>query len=118
MGLTIHYSLHARGGDAQARRLIQALHQAAQDLPFQHLGPLVDLYHPAPPVTPGGWTQARAKLRHTAFIELNQTVALPLACAPAQAALLLMQEFQELLMAVPGLALPHHLALQHTQGGK
>ena len=43
MGLTIHYSLHARGGDAPARRLIQALHQAAQDLPFQHLGPIVDL---------------------------------------------------------------------------
>ena len=43
MGLTIHYSLHARGGDAPARRLIQALHQAAQDLPFQHLSPIADL---------------------------------------------------------------------------
>ena len=43
MGLTIHYSLHARGGDAQARRLIQALHQAAQDLPFQQLGAITDL---------------------------------------------------------------------------
>ena len=28
-------------------------------------------------VTPGGWTQARAKLRHTAFIELNQQIVLP-----------------------------------------
>jgi hypothetical protein len=28
-------------------------------------------------VTAGGWTQARAKLRHTAFIELNQQVVLP-----------------------------------------
>lgn len=45
-------------------------------------------FHPVAPVTPGGWTQARAKLRHTAFIELNQKVALPLAYAPAQAALL------------------------------
>ena len=43
MGLTIHYSLHARGGDAQARRLIQALHQAALDLPFQQLGAITDL---------------------------------------------------------------------------
>jgi hypothetical protein len=28
-------------------------------------------------VTAGGWTQARAKLRHTAFIELNQQIVLP-----------------------------------------
>jgi len=28
-------------------------------------------------VTPGGWTQARAKLSHTALIELNQEVLLP-----------------------------------------
>src|SRR5688572_21887088 len=28
----------------------------------------------APTVTPSGWTQARAKFRHTAFIELNQEV--------------------------------------------
>ena len=28
-------------------------------------------------VTPGGWTQARAKLRHTAFIELNEQILLP-----------------------------------------
>src|SRR2546422_5154593 len=29
------------------------------------------------PVTTGAWTHARAKLRHTAFIELNQTTVLP-----------------------------------------
>ena len=29
------------------------------------------------PVTAGAWTHARAKLRHTAFIELNQTTVLP-----------------------------------------
>ena len=40
----------------------------------------------APAVTPGAWTQARAKFQHTAFIELNQDVLLPLAYAPAQAA--------------------------------
>ena len=40
----------------------------------------------APSVTGGGWTQARAKLRHTAFVELNQQVLLPRAYAPAQAA--------------------------------
>jgi hypothetical protein len=28
-------------------------------------------------VTPGGWTQARAKLKHTAFYELNQSCVLP-----------------------------------------
>ena len=38
MGLTIHYSLKARGSDAQARNLINALHQTAQDLPFKELG--------------------------------------------------------------------------------
>ncbi len=43
MGLTIHYSLQLRGGENRARQIILALHQAAQDLPFQHLGPLVDL---------------------------------------------------------------------------
>ena len=29
------------------------------------------------PVTAGAWTHARAKLRHTAFIEMNQTTVLP-----------------------------------------
>ena len=43
MGLTIHYSLKARGSDAQARNLINALHQTAQDLPFKELGQVVDL---------------------------------------------------------------------------
>jgi len=37
-------------------------------------------------VTPGAWTQARAKLSHTAFIELNQEVLLPCFYAPEQAA--------------------------------
>ena len=36
-------------------------------------------------VTGGGWTQARAKLSHTAFIELNQQVLLPGFYAPEQA---------------------------------
>ena len=36
--------------------------------------------------TPGGWTQARAKVSHTAFIELNQEVVLPGFYAPEQAA--------------------------------
>jgi hypothetical protein len=43
MGLTIHYSLKARGSDAHARKLITTLHQAAQDLPFKELGGVVDL---------------------------------------------------------------------------
>src|SRR5262245_2583537 len=35
-------------------------------------------------VTAGGWTQARAKLLHTAFIELNQSIVLPGFYAPEQ----------------------------------
>src|SRR2546427_243180 len=34
------------------------------------------------PVTTGAWTHARAKLRHTAFIELNQTTVLPSVYGP------------------------------------
>lgn len=36
-------------------------------------------------VTPGAVTQARAKLKHTAFIALNRETVLPLVYAPAQA---------------------------------
>ena len=43
MGLTIHYSLNARCSDARARELVRALHQHAQDLPFQELGPVVEM---------------------------------------------------------------------------
>ena len=38
----------------------------------------------ASPATPGGWTQARAKLSHTALIELNQEVVLAGFYAPEQ----------------------------------
>lgn len=40
----------------------------------------------APTVTPGAWTQARAKFQASAFVALNEQVLLPLAYAPAQAA--------------------------------
>jgi hypothetical protein len=43
MGLTIHYSLKAGGSDAQARKLVQTLHQSAHDLPFKQLGQVVEL---------------------------------------------------------------------------
>src|SRR5258707_12848749 len=43
MGLTIHYSLKTRGSNARARKLVNALHQAAQDLPFKELGEIVEL---------------------------------------------------------------------------
>jgi hypothetical protein len=43
MGLTIHYSFKAQGSDAQARALVDALHQTAQDLPFKELGQVVEL---------------------------------------------------------------------------
>lgn len=43
MGLTIHYSLKTRGNRAEASRIIHALHDAAQDLPFKELGDVVIL---------------------------------------------------------------------------
>src|SRR2546430_10252288 len=36
------------------------------------------------PVTPGAWTHARAKLKHTAFIELNGSCVLPVIYGPEQ----------------------------------
>lgn len=36
------------------------------------------------PVTPGAWTHARAKLKHTAFIELNRGSVLPVIYDPEQ----------------------------------
>jgi hypothetical protein len=42
MGLTIHYQLATTGDQALARRLIQQLHRAALDLPFQHVGEIVE----------------------------------------------------------------------------
>ena len=35
MGLTIQYSLKTRGSEARARKLVQALHRTAHDLPFK-----------------------------------------------------------------------------------
>ena len=43
MGLTIHYQLKAKGSEAKARKLIEALHQQAHDLPFKEVGDIVDL---------------------------------------------------------------------------
>jgi hypothetical protein len=43
MGLTIHYRLKAKGSEARARKLVEALHQAAHDLPFKEIGNIVDL---------------------------------------------------------------------------
>jgi len=44
MGLTIHYELTTTTGDeAHARKLVQQLRQAALDLPFQHVGEIVEL---------------------------------------------------------------------------
>jgi len=43
MGLTIHYQLATTGDEARARKLVQQLQQAALDLPFQHVGEIVEL---------------------------------------------------------------------------
>jgi hypothetical protein len=65
--------------------LLQKTTQSVQ----RHLHSLFDQLwpqHAHGSVSPGGWTQARAKLSHTAFIELNQEVLLPCCYAPEQAA--------------------------------
>jgi len=44
MGLTIHYRLkHSTRTPAVARQLVERLRQRALDLPFQQVGPLVEL---------------------------------------------------------------------------
>jgi len=43
MGLTIHYSLKAKGSEVNARNLVHALHQTAQDLPFEDVSEVVQL---------------------------------------------------------------------------
>ena len=42
MGLTIHYQLATKGDEADARKIVQQLRQAALDLPFQHVGEIVE----------------------------------------------------------------------------
>ncbi len=42
MGLTIHFQLATTGDEAHARKLVQQLRQAALDLPFQHVGQIVE----------------------------------------------------------------------------
>jgi hypothetical protein len=42
MGLTIHYQLATTGNEAHAHKLVQELRQAALDLPFQHVGDIVE----------------------------------------------------------------------------
>jgi hypothetical protein len=43
MGLTIQYSLKTSGPEGKARRLVHLLHEAAQDLPFDSVGKVVEL---------------------------------------------------------------------------
>ena len=59
MGLTLHYTLRALPCPvAEARRLVEQLRQKALDLPFQHVGDLLDLsgeacdYEKGEPVKP------------------------------------------------------------------
>lgn len=42
MGLTIHYQLATTGDEVRARKLVQQLRQAALDLPFHHVGEVVE----------------------------------------------------------------------------
>ncbi len=43
MGLTVHYTMQAKGNETAARKLIHSLHEAARDLPFKELGEIIDL---------------------------------------------------------------------------
>jgi hypothetical protein len=44
MGLTIHYSLRSTTrANGDARHLVEQLRQRAKDLPFKHVGELLDL---------------------------------------------------------------------------
>lgn len=43
MGLTIHYSLKCQSSEAHAQKLVQALRQAAQDLPFKEVGEIIEV---------------------------------------------------------------------------
>lgn len=42
MGLTIHYQLVITGDEANARKLVQRLRQAALDLAFERVGEIVE----------------------------------------------------------------------------
>jgi hypothetical protein len=42
MGLTIHYKLATTGNEAHSRNLVRQLHQAALDLPFEHIGEIAE----------------------------------------------------------------------------
>lgn len=53
---------------AKDREVQRHLHEFLDELAGE------DLFEP---VTPGAWTQARAKLKHSAFIELNRDSVLP-----------------------------------------
>jgi len=43
MGLTIHYKLATTGNEAHARNLVRQLRHAALDLPFDHVGEIIEL---------------------------------------------------------------------------
>jgi hypothetical protein len=43
MGLTIHYELATTGNEAHSRNLVRQLRQAALDLPFDHVGEIIEL---------------------------------------------------------------------------
>jgi hypothetical protein len=66
MGLTIHYQLAATGGEAHARKLVQQLRQAALDLPFAHVGQMVEFrgdqcdWHQRPADDPHRWLLIQA----------------------------------------------------------
>jgi hypothetical protein len=78
MGLTIHYQLAASGDEAHARKLVQQLRQAALDLPFQHVGEIVELrgdqcdWEQRPDDDPYRWLLVQAGTHITLPVSLSE----------------------------------------------
>jgi hypothetical protein len=110
------------------RVLLFILQKSLRSLP----GRLLDFFEglalegePLEPVTAGAWTQARAKLRHTAFIELNEAAVLPTVYGPAYAAQVrlwrghrLCAIDSSLLQLPPSEALGQHFGWEPTANGQ
>lgn len=78
MGLTIHYQLATTGTEAPSRKLVQQLRQAALDLPFQHVGEVVEFqgdqcdWKQRPNDDPYRWLLIQAGIRGVEFPRLTR----------------------------------------------
>src|SRR5690349_6205046 len=90
MGLTIHYSLHRPGRDVvAARSVIERLHHRASELPFQSVGPVVELsgescdFNNCEPDDPNRWLLIQARqLLLPSHVEVKPTKVLAFSAYP------------------------------------